>query len=125
MKARRDRGNASLVSIRIDGFPVLIMIDKKQNISDWVMVKALLVHKANDIKNVVRQEQIADFKQPRPSRGTEAEDAAHDDEQRRLNRDSFMSQNALLRDDLSSIEVITGGDSPVDWMVQPWEDYCL
>ena len=52
---RRDRGNASIAAIRIDGFPLVIKLDDKQCIRDWQTTHTWLLHGAERIREIIRK----------------------------------------------------------------------
>lgn len=110
-----------LISIRIDGFPVPIMIDEKQTISNWPVVKAMLGQKVDDIKEVIKQNQIAKLKSESAVPASDAITV-----QDLGSGESLRDTSPMTMDDpmgsLTGLTIVTKSENLLDWAVPlPWD----
>lgn len=53
LRSRRDRGNTSVVCIRVDGFDDPIIIEDGRNIKDWKRIRSELSEKSSIVRDLV------------------------------------------------------------------------
>lgn len=110
-----------LISIRIDGFPVPIMIDEKQTISNWPVVKAMLGQKVDDIKEVVKQNQIAKIESKAEIPASDAITVQDLGCGESLHDTSLMVMDDQM-DGLTELTIVTKSQNLLDWAVPPpWD----
>lgn len=124
---RRDRGNAVLVSVGIDGFPLLIKLDEKQNIIDWKIVQILLEQR----RDIIKEEITKKGRMPRGVTNEQLASSAIPELQLgNMTIDMNMEGNQLQNKDIETalLEFPDHKDDnqtdqgPMQWSLPAWQD---